>query len=103
MVTLTVEEWNDLGDPEKGGSPAKQQAHLAAEEKTVFGHDFQKDAKGNPVEQGIGSPARPTGNHFQSILKYEGMEAYQAAVAKLWKDNPELAKKLGLPNRRATS
>jgi hypothetical protein len=102
MVTLTTEEWAALGDPDKGGGPAKQQAHLAAEEKIVFGNDFQRDAKGNPVEQGIGSPGRPSLNSLQAIRKYEE-EAYQAAVAKLWKDNPEIAKKLGLPNRRGTS
>jgi len=80
MVSLTQEEWDDLGDPEKGGSIAKQKAHLAAEEKIVFGADFQKK-KGVPIEQGIGSPGRENPNHFAAIRKNEGEEAYQKALA----------------------
>lgn len=80
MVTLTHEEWDALGDPEHGGSLAKQKAHQAEEAKIVFGTDF-KSVKGKPVEQGIGSPGRETPNHLNAIRKYEGEEAYKKAVA----------------------
>jgi hypothetical protein len=94
MVTLTNEEFDAL-------SPEAQKAHQVAEEKIVFGHDFKK-VKGQPVEQGIGSPGRETGNHFASLKKAEslGIEepgAYAAAVAELWKRDPERAKRLNLP------
>lgn len=99
MVTLTTEEWDALGDPEKGGSPAKQKAHLAAEEKIVFGQDLEKK-KGQPVEKGFGSPGRETNNHFNGIRKYEGEDAYQAALEEIHKRDPDHAKRLGLPKPR---
>lgn len=89
MVTKTAEEWDLM-------SPAEQKAHLAEEEKIVYGHDF-KTVKGHPVEQGIGSPGRETNNHFAGIRKYEGDEAYQAALADIWKRDPDHAEKLRLP------
>lgn len=89
MTTLTNEEWDALGS-------AEQKAHLAAEEKIVFGTDFRK-VKGTPIEQGIGSQGRETGNHFSGIRKYEGEEAYWDAIAEIWKRDPERAKKLNLP------
>ena len=95
MVTLTQDEFGAL-------TPEQRAAHLAAEEKIVFGQDFQLDKAGNPIELGIGSPGRPSLNSLQAIRKYEGEEAYQAAVAKLWKDNPEAAQRLNLPKRRAS-
>lgn len=100
MVTLTQDEFAALGDP------AKQAAHLAAEEMTVFGRTvtnepaFQRDRAGKPIEQGVGSPGHETGNHLAAIRKYEGEEAYQAAVAKIWKDNPERAAQLNLPKSK---
>ena len=96
MVTLTTEEWDNLGNPDKGGSTAKQLAHLEAEEKVVFGHDFQKD-KGQPIERGIGSHGRESSNHFAAIRKYEGEEPYQDALKEIWGRDPERAKKLNLP------
>ena len=95
MVTLTQDEFGAL-------NPEQRAAHLAEEEKIVFGHNFRRDAKGNPIEVGIGSPGRPSLNSLQAIRKYEGEEAYQAAVAKLWKDSPEAAQRLNLPKRRAS-
>ena len=88
MVTKTQEEW-DLMDP------AEQKAHLASEEKIVFGHDFQK-RKGIPIEQGIGSPDHETANHFTSLRKYEGEDAYREACEDLAKRDPERFKKLNL-------
>ena len=46
MVTLTPDEYAAL-------TPAEQKAHLALEEKIVFGVDHQKQ-RGKPVENGIG-------------------------------------------------
>lgn len=89
MVTKTQEEW-DLMDP------AEQKAHLAAEEKIVFGTDFQK-RKGQPVEQGIGSQGRETHNHFVALRKHEGEDAYRDAYEEIAKRDPERLKKLNLP------
>lgn len=100
MPTLTNEEWDALGDPERGGSLAKQKAHLAAEEKIVFGHDIEKK-KGHPVEKGVGSAGRENGNHFNGIRKYEGEEAYQGALEEIWRRDPDHAKKLGLQKPRS--
>lgn len=74
MVTKTMEELDSM-------TPEERKAHRAEEEKIVFGTDFKK-VKGKPVEQGIGSPGRETPNHFAAIRKYEGEEAYKAALAK---------------------
>lgn len=74
MVTKTMEELDAM-------SPAEKKAHAAEEEKIVFGHDFKK-VKGKPVEVGIGAPGRETANHLNAIRKYEGEEAYKAALAK---------------------
>jgi hypothetical protein len=95
MVTLTQEEFQVLG-------PEERKAHLAAEEKIVFGQNFERDRNGRPVEAGIGSPAQQSINSLAAIRKWEGEEAYQAAVAKVWKENPEHAQRLNLPKRRAS-
>jgi hypothetical protein len=71
----------------------------AVNRSVVFGHDH-KVVKGEPVEQGIGSRGRETMNHFNSVRKYEGDEAYWSEVARVWKDHPKHAEKLakqGLP------
>lgn len=93
MVTKTQEEWDLM-------TPDERKAHLSAEEKIVFGHDFEKK-KGVPIEQGIGAPGRETNNHFSGIRKYEGEEAYQVALAGIWKRDPDRAKKLNLPKPKA--
>jgi hypothetical protein len=100
MVTKTQEEWEAM-------TPDAQQAHLADEEKTVFGRTVQNEpaferVKGQPVEKGIGSPGRETANHFAAILKYEGQDAYQAAADAIWKRDPDHAKRLGLKRRGTT-
>jgi hypothetical protein len=70
---------------------------LAAVPLAVFGHDAKKDRNGNFIQQGIGSAGHETANHFASIRRWEGKEAWEAAVRKLWKENPAHAAKLGLP------
>lgn len=98
MVTKTPEELAAM-------SPEEIKVHLADEEKTVFGRnrldepDYKK-VKGVPVEKGIGSQGRETGNHFAAIRKYEGEDAYQDALREIWKRDPERAKKLNLPKAK---
>jgi hypothetical protein len=74
MVTLTTEERDSL-------TPEELKQHLAAEEKIVFGHNFERDRKGQPVEQGIGAPGRRSENHYRSIAKNEGPEDEKKARA----------------------
>jgi hypothetical protein len=99
MVTKTLEELETL-------SPEQMKTYLADEEMTVFGHNklnepaFER-VKGVPQENGIGSPGRETGNHLAAIRKYEGEEAYHAAVDKIFKRDPAYAEKLGLKRRGA--
>ena len=98
MVTKTPEELDEMLQQINEGKLPKDavKKYLAAEQATVFGVDH-KVVKGVPQEQGIGAPGHETINHFNSLRKYEGEDAYQAAVADLWKRDPKHAKKLGLP------
>jgi hypothetical protein len=64
---------------------------------SVYGSDAKRDSRGNPIQQGIGSPGHETGNHFASILRYEGREAYERAVLEIQKRDPDRHAKLGLP------
>jgi hypothetical protein len=96
MVTKTIEEMEAL-------TPEQRVAHFADEEMTVFGRNklnepnFQRDKTGQPIEQGIGSPGHQSLNSLVAIRKYEGEDAYRAAVAKVWKESPDHAKRLNLP------
>lgn len=83
MVTKTQEELDQM-------SPAERNAHFAAEHDTVFG-------EGNRKEHGIGAAGHETLNHFNSIRKYEGEDAYWEAIAAAWKRDAKRAKVLGLP------
>jgi hypothetical protein len=74
---------------------------LEAVEIAVYGADAKKDAKGNRVQQGIGSRGRESHNHLQAILKYEGREAHAREVARIWKETPDHARALGLAQPRA--
>lgn len=99
MVTLTSAEFSLL-------SPDEQKEYFLDEEMTVFGRNkadepAYKKIKGIPQEMGIGSPGHETNNHFAGILKYEGPEAHQAALAEIWKRDPERAKKLNLLKPKA--
>ena len=62
-----------------------------------MGADAVKDAKGNFVQNGVGSRGRETSNHLASILKYEGPAAYNKELRRIWKETPERAKKMGFP------
>jgi hypothetical protein len=79
-----------------GMTKAELEEYHEQQRMIVFGHDY-KMRKGEPVEQGFGSPAHPTLNHFIAIRKYEGEEPYWTAVAEQWKRDPEKAAKIRLP------
>jgi len=67
--------------------------HYECEARNVYGHDAKKDAAGNWIPQSI-----PLGhNHYAAILRYEGKDAYDRAVRNLWRENPQRAKALNLP------
>ena len=77
---------------------AAHEAGVRAQEASVWGADCKKDRNGNYIAQGIGSwPNHVTPNHFNSVRRYEGEQKYQAAVRKLWKECPDRARKIGLP------
>jgi hypothetical protein len=103
-IHLTEEELDDMRDRiEKGELPPDAiELQREAEARMVFGVDAKKDAKGNFIEQGIGSRGNESANHFASLARAErdGFEppgAYRAALAEIWRRDPERAKKLGLP------
>ena len=70
---------------------------LAAVDEAVFGFDAKRDRKGSYIPQGIGAQGHETGNHFASILRWQGKAAWEDAVREIWKRDPERAQKLGLP------
>jgi hypothetical protein len=75
------------------------------EARYVFGSDYKRDRNGKPIEQGVGSAANPSLNHFMALKKAEmaGVEAvgsYDRAVAALWKTDPARARKIGLPRAK---
>jgi len=67
-----------------------------ADRDNVYGINHKTDRHGNAIEQGIGSKGHENINHFNSILRYQGKEAYDRAVREIVKRDPERAKKLGL-------
>jgi hypothetical protein len=73
---------------------------LAAVDASVYGADAKKDRHGNFIPQGIGAPGNESGNHFAALLKYSGKEAYDRAVAEIFKRDPDRARRLGLQQPR---
>lgn len=67
-----------------------------AQDAAVFGADAPKGRDGKRIQQGIGSKGHETANHFFGIRRWEGEAKYQAAIRKMWRDNPERAKLIGL-------
>jgi hypothetical protein len=74
---------------------------LAAVDAAVYGADAKRDRNGNFIEQGVGSKGHETGNHLAAILRWQGREAYNCEVARIWKETPDHAKRLGLQQPRA--
>jgi hypothetical protein len=78
----------------------EEDAHVAgvrAHEAAVYGAGAKWDAKGNFVQQGVGSRGRETGNHLAAILKYEGPAAYSKELRRIWRETPDHARKMGFP------
>jgi hypothetical protein len=48
-------------------SPAELAIYKRQQQNIVFGEDAPRDARGRPVEHGIGSPLHPTANHVQAL------------------------------------
>jgi hypothetical protein len=63
-------------------TPEERAAWRAGEDIAVFGVGFKRDRNGRPIEQGIGSPANPSPQHFAMLEKYEGKAAADAARAR---------------------
>jgi hypothetical protein len=98
----TIAKEKALRAAEEAGQPPPSEAELTriveeAERKAVFGFDYKTDKHGNPIQQGIGSPGHETINHFNSLLRYQGRQAWEKAVRDMWRQNPERATKIGLP------
>jgi hypothetical protein len=77
-----------------------EQIHAMATEandRNVYGVDAKRDRNGKWIQQGIGSPGHETSNHFASIRRYQGEEAWRKEVAALWKRDPARAEALNLP------
>jgi len=110
VVTLTGEELAEMETLIAAGKlpPTAIKDYEEDVARKVFGHDAKKDAKGNYVEQGIGSKNHESANHFATILRHEqlGLEppgAHQAALMEIWKRDPARAEKLRLPRPRAAA
>jgi hypothetical protein len=63
----------------------------------VYGHDHKVSSNGEAIEQGHGSKGHESVNHFASILRYEGREAYDKAVAEIHARDPKRHAALRLP------
>lgn len=103
-VSRTADELRALIDDEANGElPPGTIADLERRiAENTFGVGFKRDARGKPIEQGIGSAANPSRSHFEALRIREraGDEpagVYFNAVAELWKRDPAMAEKLGLP------
>lgn len=99
-MPVTDDQWLNMNEKEREEWEANANRRAQVNQHVVFGHDH-KVVNGIPQEQGLGAKGRETGNHFASILRYEGPDAHQAAIEEIWKRDPERAKKLGLPSPRA--
>jgi hypothetical protein len=70
VVALRTDELDEMRKLIEAGKlpPNAIEQHYKDEEKHVFGFDFKRDAKGKPIEVGIGSAAQPSAN---SVAAYE--------------------------------
>jgi hypothetical protein len=93
---------NELRRRDDANEPDPTDAECAeicaeADRKATFGFDYKMGRDGTPQQSGIGSIGHETGNHFAAILRWQGREAYNAAVAEIFKRDPDRGRKLGLP------
>jgi hypothetical protein len=89
-------------DAQDKGKPVPSESELDAIGKradalNVFGHDAKQRSDGTWIEQGIGSPGHENNNHYASILRYHGRDAYDRAVREIYRRDPKRAAALGLP------
>ena len=110
VVTLTGEELAEMETLIAAGKlpPTAIKDYEEDVARKVFGHDAKKDAKGDYIEQGLGSKGHETANHFATILRHEqlGLEpsgAHQAELMEIWKRDPKRAEALRLPRPRAAA
>jgi hypothetical protein len=66
--------------PEVRARMMEEARHKAEED--VFGVGFKRDARGKPIEQGIGAPGNETEHHFIALEKSEGKESADRARAR---------------------
>lgn len=70
----TADEWTCKLNLETGTFfTAPEAEHKVA--KDVFGHDYQKDQSGAPIERGKGSALQPTAQHKQALMISQDAEA----------------------------
>jgi hypothetical protein len=93
--------WLRSAAPHLTAEQMDEQALVKVDE-AVYGVGAPRNAKGELQQMGIGSKGRETPNHLAAIKKWEGIEAYNREIARIWRETPEHAKKLGLPQPRAT-
>jgi hypothetical protein len=76
----TTQEWVD-----KGLSPAQADHKMCLD---VFGHNYKIDAKGYPIETGIGSASNPSSDSLKAIER-EKSAAEQAKMRLGWSKSLE--------------
>ncbi len=106
-ISLTVEELDERRRQiSRGELPSDwMDRYRKALADNVFGSDHQRDSAGRSLEQGVGAKGHETANHFAALRRaehdgYEQPGAWAAAVAELWKRDPERARSLNLPQQR---
>src|SRR6202035_600775 len=67
LSPLALEEMNEEERAAYFSEGADRQRE-AINRAGVFGHDHRTDANGRAIEQGIGSAANPSENHFKALL-----------------------------------
>lgn len=71
-INLSQAEMAEMEELIEQGALPKDflERHFKAVEDNVFGADHKKDKRGDPIEQGIGSPSNMTRNCVEAYRKY---------------------------------
>jgi hypothetical protein len=76
--------WRPQGaDQINAMSPEVRAAYEMAQEKNVFGETFERDAKGRPIERGIGSKHNMTANAKAALMRDDERQALLRSAAGL--------------------
>jgi hypothetical protein len=67
---------------------AELELYDQAQERLVFGANFRRDSRGNPIEDGIGSPGRETRQHLAALEKEKELINRLKAEARLAAEVP---------------